>query len=261
MNEQKNYFMKAWPVTVLALSLAFSTLIASSAYRFSALHGNDLATPTITVLGEGEATTLPDIATVTFTINQVSANVKDAQKKVEGTMSAVSSALNALGISSKDIKTENYSVSPKYTYSQIVCVTSPCLESSPKLEGYEVSETVSIKVRKIDTAGEVLAVLGKNEVKDISGPQFSVENNEALLKIARAQAIEKAETKAKETAKSLGVSLGEIKSYNEGGNPPYMPMYSKAMSMDASAGGVEKVTLAPGESKVKVNVSIVYTLK
>lgn len=253
--------MKTWPVIVLATSLALSALIASSAYRFSALHGNDLATPTITVSGEGEATALPDIATVTFTINQVSVNVKDAQKKVENTMSTVSIALNALGVSGKDVKTETYSVSPKYSYPQIICMSSSCPASSPKLEGYEVSETVSVKVRKIDVAGDVLALLGKNEVKDISGPQFSVENNEALLKTARTQAIEKAEVKAKETAKSLGVSLGEIKSYNEGGSTPYLPMYTKTMSLDAFAGGVEKVTLAPGESKVKVSVSIVYTLK
>lgn len=260
MDEQKLKLVKSWPVIVLVLSISLSALVLASSYRYGVMHGNDISTPTISVSGEGEATSLPDIATVTFTVSNVSLSVKDAQSYVQNIKGKVSEGLKAVGISDKDIKTESYTVSPKYSYPQIICNTRECPPSLPKLEGYEVRESVTVKVRKIDQAGDVLTLLGKNEVTEIGGPNFSVENDEALVKEARAMAVEKAKAKARETASALGVELGEVKSYNEGlGNPyAYDMMYAKASSV--STGG-ERVTLSPGESKIKVNVTLVYTLK
>jgi len=260
MNEYKNIAVKSWTMTVLTLSVALASLLAAGAYRYSVFHSNDMAVPTITVSGEGEASALPDIASITFTIDQTSLSVKDAQKRVEDTMKKVSNSLKDLSVDSKDIKTDNSSVSPRYTYPQVVCLENPCPSASPKLEGYDVSETVTVTVRKIDAAGDVLAVLGKNEVKNVQGPNFSIEHNEDLLKIARAEAIEKAETKAKETAKALGKSLGDIKTYTEGGYTPYPMMYAKAMDVSGSLAS-ERVTLAQGETKIKLSVSIVYVLR
>lgn len=260
MNEQK-HMIKTWPAVLVAVSLSVSALMAATSYRYSAFHSNDVSTPTITVTGEGEAVSVPDIATISFTISQTSALVKDSQKQVEEKMKKVSAALSELDVDSKDIKTENYQVNPKYSYPTIVCIESPCPASSPKLEGYEVSETVTVKVRKTDIAGDVLAALGKNEVTNIQGPNFSVENEDKLIASARASAIEKAEEKAKATAKSLGVSLAGIKSYSEGnGGYPYPMMYAKS-TMVGAADAQERVTLSPGESKVKVNVTLVYSLR
>lgn len=259
MNEQK-FLLKAWPVTLLAVSLSISALMTAGSYRYSAFHGSSVSVPTITVSGEGEAVSVPDIATVSFTINNTAPLVKDAQKQVEEKMKKVSDALSELGINSKDIKTETYQVNPKYSYPTVVCITSPCPSASPKLEGYEVSETVTVTIRKTENAGEVLALLGKNEVTNIQGPQFSVENTDKLIATARAIAVEKAKEKAKDTAKSLGVSLSEIRSYSEGSNGggyPYPTMYTKS----SDVGSLERVTLSPGESKVKVSVTLVYSLK
>jgi uncharacterized protein YggE len=260
MDEQKLKLIKSWPIIVLILSVSVSALVLSSSYRYGVMHGNDISTPTISVSGDGEATSLPDIAIVTFTISRVSPNVKDAQGAAQTIREKVSKGLKDMGISDKDIKTENYTVSPKYSYPQIICTVRECPSSLPKLEGYEIRESVTIKVRKIDQAGDVLALLGKNEVTEIGGPNFSVENDEALVKGARAMAIEKAKAKARETASALGAELGEIKSYSEGlGNLyPYDMMYAKASSPTT---GAERVTLSPGESKIKVNVTLVYTLK
>jgi len=260
MNEQKP-FAKSWPVTLLAVSFAFSALLASGAYRYEAMHSTNIAIPTITVTGEGEATAVPDIATISFTIDNTSADVKTAQKAVEDTMKKVSAALKDLGVDAKDIKTENYGVNPKYTYSNIMCITAPCPSNIPKLEGYEVSESVSVKVRKIENTGDVLAALGKNEVKNIQGPNFGIENDEALTKVARGIAIQKAKEKASETAKSLGQNLGDIRSYSEGGAYPMPMMYAKGASMDAGTMSVERITLAQGETKIKVTVNLTYSLR
>jgi uncharacterized protein YggE len=260
MNETNKQLVRNWQVTLITLAFVFSLVLAATTYRYGVLHSNDVAVPSLTVDGKGEATALPDIATITFSITEVSPNVKDAQKKVEDTMKKVNDGLKALDIASKDIKTESYTVSPKYSYPQPVCTVLGCPSALPKLEGYEVSEYVLVKVRKIDTAGDVLALLGNNEVKNISGPNFGIENSDKLVALARAEAIDKAKEKAKETAKSLGKSLGEIKVYTENNGNTYPMMYAKD-AMASSAGTLERVTLAQGETKVTVNVSLTYSLK
>ncbi len=259
MNETKKFSAKEWGITLFAFSAAVSVLIAATTYHYSALHSNDVVVPTITVTGTGEASIAPDIATVTFSVSQVSASVKDGQAKVDATIQKVNEGLKSLGVASKDIKTVSYTVSPKYSYPQVICITNSCPSSIPKLEGYEIGEYVSVIVRKIDSAGDVLALLGRNEVKDISGPSFSVENSDTLLAKARAIAVEKAKAKAKETANSLDATLGDVRSYSEntGGGYP-VPMYAKA---DMGAGSVESVTLSQGETKASVTVSLTYSLK
>ncbi len=260
MNETNKFFIKNWHVTALTLAVVFSLILAVTTYRYSALHSNDIAVPTLTVEGKGEAMSAPDIATVTFSLIEVLPNVKDAQKKVEVTMTKVSDGLKVLGVASKDIKTESYSVNPKYTYPTSVCTALKCSPDSPKLEGYEVSEYISVKVRKIDSAGDVLALLGNNEVKNISGPYFSIENSEIMIAEARSEAIEKAKAKAKATAKSLGKSLGDIKVYTENNGNAYPMMYAED-AMVGNSSSVEKVTLAQGETKVTVNVSLTFSLE
>ncbi len=257
MNETKKFSARDLGITLLAFSAAVSVLIAATTYHYSALHSNDVAVPIITVTGTGEASVAPDIATVTFSVSQVSASVKDGQAKVDATMQKVNEGLKTLGVSGKDIKTVSYTVNPKYSYPQGFCPPSGC--PSPKLEGYEIGEYMSVTVRKIDSTGEVLALLGKNEVKDISGPNFSVENSDSLLAKARALAVEKAKAKAKETASALGATLGDVRSYSEnlGGGYP-MPMYAK---VDMASASVESVTLSQGDTKASVTVSLTYSLK
>ncbi len=258
MNETKKLTLKEWGVTLFAFSSAVSVFIVATTYHYSAHHSNDVAVPTITVSSDGEASVAPDIATITFAVSQVSLSVKDGQSKVNSTIEKVTEGLKALGISAKDIKTVSYTVSPKYSYTQGFCPPNGC--PSPKVEGYEINDSVSVVVRKIDATGDVLALLGKNEVKDISGPNFSVENNDSLLAKARALAVEKAKAKAKETASSLGATLGDVRSYSEniGGGYP-VPMYAKAASFDGAS--PERVSLSQGETKVSVTVSLTYSLK
>jgi uncharacterized protein len=259
MNETKKFGAKELGMTLLSFSSAVSVFIAATTYHYSALRSNNIAVPTITVTGTGEASVAPDIATVTFSVSEVSGTVKEGQAKVDGVIQKVNEGLKGLGISSKDIKTVSYTVNPRYSYPQMICTTNSCPSPAPKLEGYEIGEYMSVTVRKIDSAGDVLALLGKNEVKDISGPQFSVENNDTLLAKARSLAVEKAKAKAKETASALGAALGDVRGYSEntGGNYP-MPMYAKA---DMAAGSLERVTLSQGETKASVTVSLTYSLK
>ncbi len=217
---------------------------------------------TITVTGEGEATAIPDIATVTFTIREEGKTVPEAQKKVEAKMKAAQDALKNLKIADKDIKTLSYTVYPKYESDQkMYCMAIGCPVPKQVISGYEVSQSVSVKVRAIDTAGDVLGAIGGINITEISGPEFTVDDTGKVTKEAKDKAIADARTKAKALAASLGVGLGRIVGYNENNYGYPAPM---AYARDAyGKGGVVEATtpsLPQGEVLNKINVSITYEL-
>ena len=242
---------------VLVLSLALLAIMFAVGEKKSWSHQANQGA-TITVSGEGEVTAIPDIAVISFTIRSVAKTVPESQKKAEDIMKPTNDGLAKLGVATKDIKTISYSVNPKYTYeSQVYCLSN-CPSTKPKLEGYEVAETIQVKVRKIDDSGKVLALLGTNNITEISGPDFTVDDMDKVNSNAKALAITDAKVKAKATAKALGVELGRITGFSEGGNYPQPMMYG---AMSAKSESVSDVTIPVGESVIKKNVSITYELE
>jgi uncharacterized protein YggE len=217
----------------------------------------------ISVSGEGETTAIPDIATVSFTVRESAKTVPEAQKAVESKISKGLKDLEVLGVEKKDVKTLSYVVNPKYEQQGAgICNAFSCPPVKSVVVGYEVSQSVTVKVRKVDQAGEVLGILGKTNITEISGPEFTVNDMETVKAEAKVIAIKKAQAKAEEEAKALGVSLGAILSFSEDNNGGYYPvMYSaKAMSSDSREAGVT-ATLPAGENIIKSKVTITYTIK
>ncbi len=261
MNNNNFDFKKLLFITgnVLVLSLALLAIVVTIGEKKSWSHQVNQGT-TITVSGEGEVTAIPDIAVISFTIRSVAKTVPDVQKKAEDIMKPTNDELAKLGVATKDIKTISYTVNPKYTYGMapaIYCLSN-CPVPQQKLEGYEVAETIQVKVRKIDDSGKVLALLGTNNITEISGPDFTVDDMNKVNSDAKALAIADAKIKAEATAKALGVELGRITGFSEGGNYPQPMMYG---AMSSKAESVSNVTVPVGESVIKKNVSITYELE
>ena len=75
------------------------------------------------------------------------------------------------------------------------------------------------------------------------------------------EAIANAKEKAKELAKDLGVSLGDLRSFNEGGSYMPAPMYDRAMEAVGMGGGGGAPPLPAGEQEVRVSVSLTYEVR
>src|SRR6185312_14515731 len=67
------------------------------------------------VTGEGSATAVPDTAHISFGVTKQAATVTDAQNQTNTAIAAITNALNAQGIDTKNIKTTDYSVNPNYS--------------------------------------------------------------------------------------------------------------------------------------------------
>ena len=232
--------------------------------------GRDVnAQTTITVTGEGDAYAVPDIASVSYTITQEAKTVAEARGVVDAKMKIIHQFLTKSGVEEKDIKA-NYSFYPKYEWQEkrIECNSYPCIQPPGRqiLTGYEVSEAVDVTIRGIDKdadkAGTIIGGLADNGATNLSGPNFMLEHSDGKQGEARKMAIDKANTKADELARELGVSLVRIVSFNEGANYPMMyggGVMMKAMSADVVA--PEAANIPAGQNKYTSNVTIVYEIK
>jgi uncharacterized protein YggE len=229
--------------------------------------GRDVnAQTTITVSGDGEAFAAPDIAVVAFAVMQDAKTPVEARKIVDEKMLKIQAFLTSSGLAPKDIKTTGYNLNPKYEWQQkhIVCIMYPCDQPSGKqvLVGYTITQSTEVKVRNLDSAGNILGGLTDNGATDVSGLSFMVENEDAVKNTVREEAIMKAKAKAAQLAKDLGVHLVRIVSFNEGGDYPIYygrgGIELKAMSAD---GGFAAPSVSAGENKYTSNVTIVYEIR
>jgi uncharacterized protein YggE len=214
----------------------------------------------ITVTGEGTATAIPDTATISFTASATGADVATAQSDITTVVNNALASVQSAGISSDDVTTTDYSVSPHYT--QPVCMPGGICTSSVTTSGYDVSETVSVKIHDTSKVSTVLSGLAAAKVTNISGPNFIVDDPQTTIAKARAQAIQKAQADAQTLAAQLGVHLGKIMSYSDnsnGGSGPE-PMMAKATSamMGASDAGVPSVPV--GNNTYTEDISITYEI-
>ena len=72
-------------------------------------------TSEITVTGEATASAPPDIAYVNIGVQASAATADGAVKDSNATMTAVTNAITGAGVSSQDIQTSTYSITPQYT--------------------------------------------------------------------------------------------------------------------------------------------------
>lgn len=260
--EQNNYKKHAWIAGTIALVCISFAAIAFGFSNLDEIKHPNGQVASISVSGEGEVTAKPDIATVTFTIRELAKTVPEAQKLAEAKITSALKELKVLEVQEKDTRTLSYTVNPKYEYQQVgYCNGYVCPPSKSVITGYEVTQSVSVKVRKVDQAGEIIGVLGKVNITEISGPDFTVDDMDKVKADAKALAIKNAQEKASATAKALGVSLGAITQFNEDAGGYYPQMYRSMAAGMVSDSKTEAVSLPQGENVIKSNVTITYMIK
>ena len=259
--------MNEWKGLISVLKLLGVLLsifvIALVVYMFKSIGyvGTLPSTDTISVAGHGEAFAVPNIATVSFSIEMTAKTVADAQTQVTTQMNDVLAALKAQGIADKDVQTTSYDVNPKYDYQGSVCLAGGiCPPSKQILEGYTVSDSVEVKIRAIDTAGSVIGILGQKNVTNLSGLSLTVEDDSAVKTEARNKAIAQAKQQASDIAKGLGVRLVRIVSFNESGSA--QPVYYSEKNVMMSAGAVAPTPSIPvGQNTATSDVTITYEIQ
>ncbi|OGG51885.1 hypothetical protein A2704_06745 [Candidatus Kaiserbacteria bacterium RIFCSPHIGHO2_01_FULL_54_36b] len=243
-------------LAVLALFLAAQTIsVAGNLGRPGAP-----ATDTVTVTGQGQATMPPDVARVSFTVQNSATTVAEAQEATTEQANAAIAFVKEVGVAERDVKTLAYTISPQYSYPNLCPpgALCPAYGGTAKITGYEVSETVQVTVRNLSNVGALLEGLGTRGVQNVSGPSFALDDSTAGYDAARADAIAKAKEEARLLAGQLGVRLGRIVNFSESSDGS-MSYGMGADTMVKTAAALPSVQI--GENTYNASVSITYEIR
>lgn len=282
MNEEqkidwrKNLIKRRWPFTILVILLSL-WIVVKIANDIRAYHyiGETNGPAMITVSGTGDVVATPDIATLDFSVTNEAASVSDAQAQTTKTMNAITDFLKKNNVAASDIQTTDYSIYPQYEYQNSECpvynaassgsgtvssgVMIPvpvCPPSKSVLTGYNVSESIQIKIRDLSTAGTILSGIGEFGVTNVSGLSFTEDKYTDLVKQAEQKAISDAKTNADTLAKNLGVRIVRLVSYS---NQSQGPIMYAAMAKSNSISPAPEISA--GQNKITADVTLVYEVQ
>jgi uncharacterized protein YggE len=206
--------------------------------------------PSVTVTGSGEASARPDMATVQVGVVTDAESASEALKKNSEAMSGLMQSLAGQGIAEKDIQTTNVSVSPRYS--------SLRNGESMHIVGYEATNNVQAKIRKLSNLGTILDDVVEKGANRMHGVSFSVAEPNPILDQARQKSIQDAHRKADLYAAAAGVKLGRVLLIEEQSHhlPRMEPLVMARGAMAAAA-----VPIASGEQEFRVSISVTYALE
>ena len=235
-----------------ALALAATAAaIALPAQTYAANVEIDASGPVIELDIYEAVTVAPDMATIGAGVTSEAPTAVEALRMNSAEMQKVIDRIKALGIAEKDIQTTGINLSARYDYDR---------EGQRQIfRGYQVSNRVSVNLRKIEDTGKVLDALVAAGATDLSGPNFSIENDDAAKDAARKRALERATDRATAYAAMLGYDGARVLSVREsisGSGPmPEGAMLRMSADMPSAAPPVQ-----PGMVATGVSISITYEL-
>jgi uncharacterized protein YggE len=205
----------------------------------------------IVVTGQGQITATPDLAYLSLGVNAQSATVAQAQTDANTAMTAVMQVLKNKGIADVDITTTGININPIYNYSN----------NTNTITGYQVSNTITVTVRKIGDASSIIdasVAAGGNFIR-VNSISFGVSDPTPYTKQARAAAMANAKDTAGQLATLGGVKLGSPVYITEssGYYPPSPVYYANGA---ASAKDIA-TPISPGQTQISVSVTVIYSMQ
>ncbi|MAM11082.1 MAG: hypothetical protein CML23_11605 [Rhizobiaceae bacterium] len=235
------------PVRIAAAGLVLALPFAGGA----ALAQSPENPATISISAEGDATLVPDMATVSLSVISQADDTSTAMADNASAMQKVIAALKEDGIAERDIQTANFSVSPRYEQ-----VKAPDGSTQSEIVGYEVRNGLNVRVRDLAKLGAVLdraVALGVN-----SGGGIALSNSDpsAAEDEARREAVARALAKAETLAEAAGVSLGNVLSISEQSSMPQPMMFARSDMMMAKAEGAPPIAAGENTYTITVNMTL-----
>ena len=238
---------RAWVsliIAILALTAVIATVGASSDEDAPAA-----TMRTISVNGDGAASAAPDIADLELGVQTIDEDPTVAIVDNTAAMANVIETLVDLDIDEDDIRTLTFNMWVEQVY-------GPDGPTGEFL--YHVVNQIMVRVRDLNTTGDVLGAALAAGANNVSGITFGVEDTQALEEAARDAAVDNAVAKAEQLAERLGVKVGSARHVSEtsGGRPP--ERLERAVAFE-SAGA--SVPVSPGDFTVRVSVNIVFDIE
>ena len=203
----------------------------------------------ISTTGTGAVEAAPDMATITLGVTQEARLATEAMDAASAAARAVLTRVEQAGIAPRDVQTSDVSLQPVWSRDSVSNNTTP------RVTGYVARNTLSIRVRDLDTLGAILDAVVQDGANTFNGLRFSLQDPEPVIAEARAAAVKDAMARAEQLAAAAGVTLGAVRSISESGGrfrPEMMEMAAARVAAD--------VPIAAGELSMTAQVSMVFEI-
>ena len=242
----------------------------------------------IWVNGRGNASGAPDLAIVNLGVEALADTAAEARADAAVAIDGTIAVLRASGVADPDIQTRFFNISPRYTTVEVTkClddveepIASPSSAPSSaeamvrqekpgpecsvvferKLIGYQATNTLTVKIRDLDSVGEIIDGVTESagNFTRVDGISFAIEDSKELQDEARAAAIEDLQDKARQVAALAEVKLGRLVFISESGGTSPVP--SARFESDSFAGAAQATSIQAGELDVVVSVQGVFEI-
>jgi hypothetical protein len=224
--------------SLAAALVALGVAALAGVGRPEAARGDTGAADTVTTVGHGVVTLVPDQATVTAGVHTQSGNAADALAQNAKQMNAVVAALEAAG--GRDLQTQQVSLYPQSG-------------ADGAVTGYAADNSVaaSIAVGKAGALVDAAVGAGANTV---GGPTLSTSDRDARYREALGKAVDDARAKADALAKAGGFGVGLVSTVTEQSAEP-QPVFAAAAARSAAT------PVEPGTQEVTADVTVTFRIR
>ena len=198
---------------------------------------------TIEVVGTGKIMVMPNLATISFTVET---NAKAAGQAVNENATRTDNLLDALktiaGEESK-IRTSGFSLSPVYQK-----------EDRLRPRGFRVTNTVLLVTESTDKLGILIDEASKVGAGRINNLVFSTDREDDFRREAAVKAVQQAVQIAKDLAKAANLTLGRIINLSYAPTGPVRPYRVALMQAEA------RTPIEIGEIPIEERVTVVFAV-
>jgi len=195
----------------------------------------------------------PDKATISSGVETRALSARDAMAQNATKIDAIVTALLKAGIDRKDIRTNGINLNPQYDYSNRKD------GEGPRFIGYQANNMLTVTIRKIDKAGELVDAMVNAGATNLNGPSFGITDASKLEEEARAKAVTTAQGRADFYARAAGYKSARLLSISETGGAERPIVLAGARV--AAAPMATATQIEPGQLSTSITLNFRYMLE
>ena len=235
------------------LTFLVATVLVFSVQAFAQ---KEVDRPLITVTGQAEIMVVPDEVAFNLRVVTMDKNLADAQAKNDQIVKTLLALARKYQIPPTQVQTDHIGLGQRYTDEEVT-------KKPPVFLGYTVTKKVTIVLRDVSKAEELLADVFKSGVSEIEDVLFRTTQIRKYKDQARALAIRAAQEKASALAREIGQTIGKAYSITEEGltDRSYSQNISNSIGLTRGTDSDDEGTIALGQISVTARVLVSFELK
>jgi uncharacterized protein YggE len=210
-----------------------------------------MTAPIVTVRGEAQLDSPPDLATLSVTLHASGDSADRARAQLAAGSNAVAQLIGRFGAALERHSTSGLHVSPTFNR-----------RTPTKITGYTGTFSATLEVKDFEALSELIMDLSRLPNSQIDGPWWSLRRTNPVYREVRLAAIADARQRADDYAAAFGATVSELVEVSDldGGFAPVPRMMSAKMELAADMGDAS-FAFEPPVQTVSGQVTVRFTIR